>query len=330
MRACVVRAGSSQARPRPPACALPRRHWRGSKHHERQDRRQGARFHAADRRRRQGHAWRSSRAARSCSISIPRTTPRAAPPRRAAFAMRFPDFRKIDATVIGISRDSVASHDKFKKKYDLPFALAADTEGQVCGLFGVWVQEEHVRAEIHGDRALDLPHRRQRHRAQGMAEGESAGPRRGSDGGARGAVNVSLADAACTVLRAPDPADKVALTQRFAAELASGALDMGGAEMPPDRPARPARPELKAPRDMPRRRAAGSPAGRIGTPPCARAYRAERHRSRLGPHRALRRRDAARLPPRLGRRRRGGGEAFRAACRPARGARGRIRRSAGA
>lgn len=75
-------------------------------------------------------------------------------------------------------------------------------------------------------------------------------------------MNVSLADAACTVLRAPAPADKVALTQRFAAELASGALDMGGAEMPPDRPARPARPELKAPRDMPRRRAAGSPAGR--------------------------------------------------------------------
>ena len=53
----------------------------------------------------------------------------------------FPNFRKLDATVVGISRDSVASHDKFKKKYELPFMLASDEEGKVCEKYGVWVQK---------------------------------------------------------------------------------------------------------------------------------------------------------------------------------------------
>ncbi len=84
---------------------------------ERQCRRQGPRFHLADRRRRLGHACRSCTASRWCSISTPRTTPRAAPPRPAGFATLFPDYGKTGAMVIGISKDSVASHDKFKAKY---------------------------------------------------------------------------------------------------------------------------------------------------------------------------------------------------------------------
>jgi peroxiredoxin Q/BCP len=57
------------------------------------------------------------------------------------FRDTFPNFRKIDATVVGISRDSVASHDKFKKKYELPFTLAADIEGEVTEKYGVWVEK---------------------------------------------------------------------------------------------------------------------------------------------------------------------------------------------
>ncbi len=53
----------------------------------------------------------------------------------------FPNFRKADAAVIGVSRDSAASHDKFKKKYQLPFTLAADTEGKVTEKYGVWVEK---------------------------------------------------------------------------------------------------------------------------------------------------------------------------------------------
>jgi peroxiredoxin Q/BCP len=58
-----------------------------------------------------------------------------------AFGEMFPRFKKMDATVIGISRDSVASHDKFKKKYKLPFILGSDSDGKVTEKYGVWVEK---------------------------------------------------------------------------------------------------------------------------------------------------------------------------------------------
>src|SRR3546814_12400663 len=51
-----------------------------------------------------------------------------------------PDFSKVDAAIIGISRDSVARHDKFKAKYDLPFTLASDEDGKVCEAYGTWIE----------------------------------------------------------------------------------------------------------------------------------------------------------------------------------------------
>jgi len=57
------------------------------------------------------------------------------------FRDSLPKFGKSDAVVIGISRDSVASHDKFKKKYDLPFTLASDEDGKVCEAYGTWAEK---------------------------------------------------------------------------------------------------------------------------------------------------------------------------------------------
>jgi peroxiredoxin Q/BCP len=57
------------------------------------------------------------------------------------FRDSFANFGKSDAVVIGLSRDSVASHDKFKKKHELPFALASDEEGKVCEAYGTWVEK---------------------------------------------------------------------------------------------------------------------------------------------------------------------------------------------
>ncbi|HXQ49648.1 MAG TPA: thioredoxin-dependent thiol peroxidase [Stellaceae bacterium] len=57
------------------------------------------------------------------------------------FRDSLPNFRKVGATVIGISRDSVAAHDKFAKKYELPFTLASDAEGKVTAAWGVWVEK---------------------------------------------------------------------------------------------------------------------------------------------------------------------------------------------
>ena len=58
-----------------------------------------------------------------------------------AFRDQLPDFAKVKAQVVGISRDSVASHDKFKQKFDLPFPLASDADGKVCQAYGVWVEK---------------------------------------------------------------------------------------------------------------------------------------------------------------------------------------------
>lgn len=57
------------------------------------------------------------------------------------FRDALPRFKKAGAEVIGISKDSVASHDKFKAKHDLPFPLLADTEGKACEAFGTWVEK---------------------------------------------------------------------------------------------------------------------------------------------------------------------------------------------
>jgi len=58
-----------------------------------------------------------------------------------AFRDALPDFSKVKASIIGISRDSVASHDKFKKKFDLTFPLASDESGKVCEAYGTWVEK---------------------------------------------------------------------------------------------------------------------------------------------------------------------------------------------
>src|SRR5262249_1368289 len=55
------------------------------------------------------------------------------------FRDSLPDYGGTGAVVIGISKDSVASHDKFKKKHGLPFTLASDVSGDVCEKYGVWV-----------------------------------------------------------------------------------------------------------------------------------------------------------------------------------------------
>jgi uncharacterized ferritin-like protein (DUF455 family) len=73
----------------------------------------------------------------------------------------------------------------------------------------------------------------------------------------------SLTAAACSILNAAAPADKVALSHRVAAGWRDGSIAELGAALPPDRPARPAQPELREPRDMPRRRGAGSSTHRI-------------------------------------------------------------------
>ena len=57
------------------------------------------------------------------------------------FAEAYPEFRAAGVAVVGISKDSAASHDKFKAKYDLPFILASDEHGGVVEAYGAWVRK---------------------------------------------------------------------------------------------------------------------------------------------------------------------------------------------
>ncbi len=52
-----------------------------------------------------------------------------------------PEFLSHGAEVIGISKDSLKSHDKFRELYDLKFYLGSDVECNICSDYGVWVQK---------------------------------------------------------------------------------------------------------------------------------------------------------------------------------------------
>lgn len=58
-----------------------------------------------------------------------------------AFRDAIAAFEEAGTLVVGISRDSLAKHEKFKAKHDLNFPLASDESGEVCGAFGVWVEK---------------------------------------------------------------------------------------------------------------------------------------------------------------------------------------------
>ncbi len=53
------------------------------------------------------------------------------------FRDKYKDFVKAGATVFGVSRDNMKSHEDFKEKLGLPFDLIADTEEKMCHMFGV-------------------------------------------------------------------------------------------------------------------------------------------------------------------------------------------------
>lgn len=64
-----------------------------------------------------------------------------------AFAARYEAFRSVNIEVIGISKDSVASHVKFAEKYNLPFHLLADPDRVVIESYGVW-QEKKMAGKV--------------------------------------------------------------------------------------------------------------------------------------------------------------------------------------
>src|SRR5476649_1639963 len=53
----------------------------------------------------------------------------------------FKEIEKMNAVILGVSPDSVKSHDKFIAKFNLPFNLLADEDKKVCQDYGVWIEK---------------------------------------------------------------------------------------------------------------------------------------------------------------------------------------------
>lgn len=62
----------------------------------------------------------------------------------------YSSYQNAGVVVLGVSPDSVASHAKFKKKYNLPFPLLADEGHKVCDLYGVWGPKKFMGREYDG------------------------------------------------------------------------------------------------------------------------------------------------------------------------------------
>ena len=60
-----------------------------------------------------------------------------------AFAAAYEAFKALDAVVIGVSKDSQASHQRFAEKYDLPFVLLSDPELTAIQAYGVWQEKKN-------------------------------------------------------------------------------------------------------------------------------------------------------------------------------------------
>lgn len=62
----------------------------------------------------------------------------------------YPKFKKAGAEIVGVSRDSLRSHENFKTKLELPFPLISDPDETLCALFGVMKLKKMYGKEVRG------------------------------------------------------------------------------------------------------------------------------------------------------------------------------------
>ena len=74
-----------------------------------------------------------------------------------AFSALAPEFEKVNAWVLGVSKDDAKKHAEFIEKYDLKVALATDADGSFCEAFGTWIEKSMYGRKYMGiDRATFL------------------------------------------------------------------------------------------------------------------------------------------------------------------------------
>jgi peroxiredoxin Q/BCP len=68
----------------------------------------------------------------------------------AAFRDLHGEFQALNCSIFGVSRDSIASHEKFKAKMSFPFALISDPDEAVCNMFGVMKNKNMYGKQVRG------------------------------------------------------------------------------------------------------------------------------------------------------------------------------------
>src|SRR5690554_2928703 len=66
------------------------------------------------------------------------------------FRDQLPEFEKLSVKIIGVSRDSMGSHERFATKQELPFALISDPDEALCELFGVMKMKNMYGKQVRG------------------------------------------------------------------------------------------------------------------------------------------------------------------------------------
>lgn len=66
------------------------------------------------------------------------------------FSSLYPAFQELGVEIIGVSKDSIASHEKFCAKGGLVIPLASDSDGRLCQLFGVWGEKNMAGRKTEG------------------------------------------------------------------------------------------------------------------------------------------------------------------------------------
>jgi peroxiredoxin Q/BCP len=72
------------------------------------------------------------------------------------FHDRSKEFEAVNTVIVGVSKDSVKRHDKFKDKYKLPFTLISDEEGALCEAYDVWSMKKTIRQRAYGNHPVQL------------------------------------------------------------------------------------------------------------------------------------------------------------------------------
>ncbi len=74
-----------------------------------------------------------------------------------AFTENIKNFEKLGVAVVGVSKDSLDKHAKFRAKYDLKFPLLSDADGKICEAYGTWIEKSMYGRKYMGiDRSTFL------------------------------------------------------------------------------------------------------------------------------------------------------------------------------